>query len=147
MPALVESFDERRREFLIIDTFTREAFNGTRCECLRPNLWILSRTEIDDAGKAFAADERVEPLTARAALDSVIEQCRIERCGGECRVKPSRVPGRMDAAFRVRPDDRDVVLERTREAGLIGNDQNAGWFMAWLCERALGIELRGRHGR
>ena len=32
---------------------------------------------------------------------------------------------RVDAAFRVRPDDRDVMLERAAELGVIGDDQHA----------------------
>jgi hypothetical protein len=60
-----------------------------------------------------------------SALDAVIEHDDVIADGVEAGVESARLEWCMDATFRLRPDDRDVLLERAAELGVIGDDQQA----------------------
>ena len=70
-------------------------------------------------------EQVVEPLLALPALDAVIEQDDVIADRVEARVQSARLERRVDATFRVGPDDRDVLLERAAELGVIRDDQQA----------------------
>jgi hypothetical protein len=109
----------------MVDTLAREAVDGaTLHDALRERRVIAAR-QINDRRKGVAVKQVVEPLLALPALDAVIEHDDVIADGVEAGVEAAGLERCVDATFRVRPDDRDVLLERAAELGVIRDDQQA----------------------
>jgi hypothetical protein len=109
----------------MVDTLAREAVDGaTLYDALRERRVIAARV-IDDRRKGVAVKQVVEPLLALPALDAVIEHDDVIADCVEARVESARLERCVDATFRFRPDNRDVLLERAAELGVIRDDQQA----------------------
>jgi hypothetical protein len=109
----------------MVDTLAREAVDGaTLHDALRERRVIAAR-QINDRRKGVAVKQVVEPLLALPALDAVIEHDDVIADGVEAGVEAAGLQRCVDATFRVRPDDRDVLLERAAELGVIRDDQQA----------------------
>jgi hypothetical protein len=109
----------------MVDTLTREAVDGAALHDALRESRVVAAPEIDDRRKAVAMEQVVEPLLALPALDAVIEQNDVIAYCIEARVEAARLERCVDATFRRRPDDRDVLLERAAELSVIGDDQQA----------------------
>jgi hypothetical protein len=109
----------------MVDALTREAVDGaTLHDALRERRVVAAR-EIKDRRKGVAMEQVVEPLLPLPALDAVIEQDDVVADCVEARVESARLERCVDATFRLRPDNRDVLLERPAELGVIRDDQQA----------------------
>jgi hypothetical protein len=109
----------------MVDALTREAVDGaTLHDALRERRVVAAR-EIQDRREGVAMEQVVEPLLALPALDAVIEQDDVVADGVEARVEATRLERCVDATLRLRPDDRNVLLECAAELSVIGDDQQA----------------------
>jgi hypothetical protein len=109
----------------MVDTLAREAVDRTALHDALRERRVVAAREIDDRRKGVAMEQVVEPLLALPALDAVIEQNDVVADCVEARVESARLERCVDATFRLRPDNRDVLLERAAELGVIGDDQQA----------------------
>jgi hypothetical protein len=109
----------------MVDTLTCEAVD---CAAFRDALRerrVVAARQVNDRREGVAMKQVVEPLLALPTLDAVIEQDDVVADRVEARVESAGLERRVDATFRLRPDDRDVLLERAAELGVIGDDQQA----------------------
>jgi hypothetical protein len=109
----------------MIDALTRETVDGAALRDTLRERRIVAAREIENRRESVAMEQVVEPLLTLPALDAVIEQDDVVADRVEARVESAGLERRVDATFRLRPDDRDVLLERAAELGVIGDDQQA----------------------
>jgi hypothetical protein len=109
----------------MIDAFARETVDGAALHGTLRQRRVVAASEIQDRRETVAMEQVLEPLLALPALDAVIEQDDVVADRVEARVESAGLERRVDATFRLRPDDRDVLLERAAELGVIGDDQQA----------------------
>ena len=132
LAALRHGFAQHVGHAAMIDAFARETVDGAALHCTLRQCRVVAAREIQDRRETVAMEQVLEPLLALTALDAVIEHDGVVADGGEPGVQPARLQGCVDAAFRRRPDDGDVLLDRATELRVIGNDQQA------RCDRAVG---------
>ncbi len=109
----------------MIYPLARDAVDRTTLNDTHRERGIVAAREIDDRREGVAMKQVVEPLLALPALDAVIEQDDVVADRVETRVKAARLRRRVNATFRLGPDDRDVLLEGSAELGVIRDEQQA----------------------
>lgn len=109
----------------MIDTLAHETVDGATLHNSLRERGVVAAREVQDRREAVAMEQVVEPLLALPALDAIVEQDDVVPDGVEAGVQAARLQRRVDATFRFRPDDRDMLLERAAELGVIGDDQQA----------------------
>jgi hypothetical protein len=113
------------RQAAMIDALTRQTIDGATLHDTLRQPRVVAAREIKDRREAGAMEQVVEPLLALSALDAIVEQHDVVADGIEAGVQPAGLQRRVDATLRLRPDDRDVLLERATELRVIGDDQQA----------------------
>jgi hypothetical protein len=109
----------------MVDALARQAVDGATLHDALGEPRVVGAREVHDRRKSVAMKQVVEPLLALPALDAVVEQDDVIADRVEARVQAAGLERRVDATFRLRPDDRDVLLECAAELGVIGDDQQA----------------------